>query len=196
MTFDHLFQTRPSASDLLSLMSFFDRQGIPDSLPRDHTTKPEDSWSLDGGYDTESLNDADEDFLNESSGICLQEIPRDLNDFLPGQLRMQGYQWNSNAQDDWNFIKDAVEYDSDKSSVAEEFEFDVLTQRDYSLISIGVVGAKFQMHRLDQLGMQEWLKARGEVDKWKKRFISALDPNFPIASFENRALSESLFSHV
>ena len=53
---------------------------------------------------TESLNDEDEVFLDESSGICLEEIPRNLDDFLPGRLRMQDHQWNSNAQDDWNFI--------------------------------------------------------------------------------------------
>ena len=97
MTFVHLFQTRPPASDLLSLMSFFDRQAIPDSPLRDHTTSPEDNWSLDGGYDRESLNDENEDFLDESSGICLEEIPRNLDDFLPGRLRMQDHQWNSNT---------------------------------------------------------------------------------------------------
>lgn len=32
VTFDHVRSERPSAADLLSLMSFFDRQGIPESL--------------------------------------------------------------------------------------------------------------------------------------------------------------------
>ena len=34
LTFDHVRQSRPSAADLLSLMSFFDRQGIPEALLR------------------------------------------------------------------------------------------------------------------------------------------------------------------
>ncbi|KAK8071290.1 hypothetical protein PG997_011493 [Apiospora hydei] len=34
ISFDHIRQTRPSAADLLSLMSFCDRQGIPESLLR------------------------------------------------------------------------------------------------------------------------------------------------------------------
>ncbi|KAI3337989.1 hypothetical protein F4824DRAFT_460819 [Ustulina deusta] len=34
LSFDHIRNTRPSASDLLSLMSFCDRQGIPESLLR------------------------------------------------------------------------------------------------------------------------------------------------------------------
>ncbi|KAH8780676.1 hypothetical protein BGZ57DRAFT_300902 [Hyaloscypha finlandica] len=32
ISFDHIRQTRPSAADLLSLMCFFDRQGIPEAL--------------------------------------------------------------------------------------------------------------------------------------------------------------------
>lgn len=35
ISFNHIQQVRPSAADLLSLMSFFDRQGIPESLLRD-----------------------------------------------------------------------------------------------------------------------------------------------------------------
>ncbi|KAJ5425957.1 Tetratricopeptide-like helical [Penicillium sp. CMV-2018d] len=34
ISFNHIRQTKPSAADLLSLMSFFDRQGIPESLVR------------------------------------------------------------------------------------------------------------------------------------------------------------------
>ena len=34
ISFEHIYRTRPSAADLLSLMSFFDRQGIPEALVR------------------------------------------------------------------------------------------------------------------------------------------------------------------
>jgi hypothetical protein len=34
ISFDYIHQARPSAADLLSLMSFFDRQGIPEALVR------------------------------------------------------------------------------------------------------------------------------------------------------------------
>ncbi|KAK0516318.1 hypothetical protein JMJ35_000921 [Cladonia borealis] len=34
ISFEHIRETRPSAADLLSLMSFFDRQGIPEALVR------------------------------------------------------------------------------------------------------------------------------------------------------------------
>lgn len=37
ISFDYIRQTKPSAADLLSLMSFFDRQGIPEALLRRRT---------------------------------------------------------------------------------------------------------------------------------------------------------------
>ncbi|KAL8778198.1 MAG: hypothetical protein Q9194_002134 [Teloschistes cf. exilis] len=37
ISFDHVRKIRPSAADLLSLMSFFDRQGIPDALLQDRS---------------------------------------------------------------------------------------------------------------------------------------------------------------
>jgi hypothetical protein len=37
ISFDYIHQTRPSAADLLSLMSFFDRQGISEVLLRNRT---------------------------------------------------------------------------------------------------------------------------------------------------------------
>lgn len=37
ISFDYILQTRPSAADLLSLTSFFDRQGIPEALLRNRT---------------------------------------------------------------------------------------------------------------------------------------------------------------
>jgi tetratricopeptide (TPR) repeat protein len=39
ISFDHIQRTRPSAADLISHMSFFDRQGIPESLLRSGTDR-------------------------------------------------------------------------------------------------------------------------------------------------------------
>ncbi|KAK8120307.1 hypothetical protein PG999_004427 [Apiospora kogelbergensis] len=74
ISFDHIRQTRPSAANLLSLMSFCDRQGIPESLLRASgekegaTSRPaqyRQSPALDGsGSDQES---SDEDVESDSS---------------------------------------------------------------------------------------------------------------------------------
>src|SRR5204862_4047757 len=39
ISFDYIRQTRPSAANLLSLMSFYDCQGIPEGLLRNRTTQ-------------------------------------------------------------------------------------------------------------------------------------------------------------
>jgi tetratricopeptide (TPR) repeat protein len=59
MSFDHIHQTRPSAADLLSLMSFFDRQGIPETLLRsepklDKMDKRESGDAGGGAHDEDS----------------------------------------------------------------------------------------------------------------------------------------------
>ncbi|CAI7666504.1 unnamed protein product [Penicillium palitans] len=68
ISFDYIQRTKPSAADLLSLMSFFDRQGIPASLLRargetnrnpDTSLKLSDNSSDDGEV---SVSDIDSDF--------------------------------------------------------------------------------------------------------------------------------------
>ncbi|KAF1970583.1 putative kinesin [Bimuria novae-zelandiae CBS 107.79] len=61
ISFEHIQQTRPSAADLLSLMSFFDRQGIPRGLlqlqakhDKDHSV---DESSNDDSFEDDSLED-------------------------------------------------------------------------------------------------------------------------------------------
>ena len=59
ISFEHIRATRPSAADLLSLMSFFDRQGIPEDLLNDG--KREDS----SGHNTEEQRNGDIDTESE-----------------------------------------------------------------------------------------------------------------------------------
>lgn len=59
MSFDYIRQTKPSAADLLSLMSFFDRQGIPENLIR-HKPKAKGTLSL------KRLNDLSDSEMSES----------------------------------------------------------------------------------------------------------------------------------
>jgi len=54
ISFDHVRHVRPSAADLLSLMSFFDRQGIPEALLRSREGQS-DVLEKHGG-DTEDIN--------------------------------------------------------------------------------------------------------------------------------------------
>ena len=65
ISFDHIRRIRPSAADLLSLMSFFDRQGIPNTLlqsqsERTKSRQDEEDTALDCvDSDTGYSDDAD-----------------------------------------------------------------------------------------------------------------------------------------
>jgi hypothetical protein len=67
ISFEYIWQTRPSAADLLSLMSFFDRQGISETLIRsrmEHREIPTSQCEYDG-IDSDSV---EEDDTSQSSG--------------------------------------------------------------------------------------------------------------------------------
>ncbi|ORY63343.1 heterokaryon incompatibility protein-domain-containing protein [Pseudomassariella vexata] len=60
MSFEHIREERPSAADLLSLMSFFNPQGIPESILRSQTRS---MIKIDGEVDADSEFDNDIDLL-------------------------------------------------------------------------------------------------------------------------------------
>ncbi|KAG9235944.1 putative kinesin [Amylocarpus encephaloides] len=72
ISFEYIRKIRPSAADLLSLMSFFDRQGIPDTLlqSRSEQTKSsqdERETALDFVNSDTGYSDDDEDSTSQSS---------------------------------------------------------------------------------------------------------------------------------
>ncbi|RMJ22191.1 Kinesin light chain [Aspergillus sp. HF37] len=69
VSFDHILQTRPSAVDLLSLMSFFDRQGIPDFVLREVKETRDDVQNLSARDRDNTSNDNGEDSESESSVV-------------------------------------------------------------------------------------------------------------------------------
>ena len=134
LSFDYIRATRPSAADLLSLMCFFDRQGIPEELLHDVRIQRDASDS-----DDDSITDCDSD---------------------------------------------------------DGFEDDIMTLRDYSLISTSQNGKVFEMHRLVQLSTRTWLETRGQIERWKEQFIKTLYREFPSGEYENWGKCQLLFSHV
>ena len=72
ISFEHIRQTRPSAADLLSLMSFFDRQGIPEALVRnragsDYGHREEDHKRKDSGGEEEEKEEEEEEEEEEDN---------------------------------------------------------------------------------------------------------------------------------
>ncbi|KAF2105249.1 P-loop containing nucleoside triphosphate hydrolase protein [Lophiotrema nucula] len=70
ISFEYIQQTRPSAADLLSLMSFFDRQGIPEPLLRrrkeqDNDERDNDERDSDAEDDTSQFSAGKEEFEHD-----------------------------------------------------------------------------------------------------------------------------------
>jgi tetratricopeptide (TPR) repeat protein len=78
----------------------------------------------------------------------------------------------------------------------DEFEDDVLALLDYSFIAVTKQAKTFEMHSLVQLATRTWLENEGQLDKWKKQFISNLCAELPIGEHENWQECEALFPHA
>lgn len=98
ISFDHIRDTRPSAADLLSLMSFFDRQGIPEALLRDqsvidgagphpqqahenHNEEQDNDDDKDDSKSTSSVNEKFEDDILILKGYSFISINMDTSTF-------------------------------------------------------------------------------------------------------------------
>lgn len=95
-----------------------------------------------------------------------------------------GSEWDDNADH------------SLRSRQSDEFEDDVVTLRNFSFITINAEGTTFQMHRLVQLAIQNWLEAYRQLVKWKQQFIRKLDEEFPTGEDENWMVCQALFPHA
>ena len=73
ISFDHIREIRSSAADLLSLMSFFDRQGIPEVLLRDRAEQGNSEQNLEE-HDGDNEQDHDKDDISE----CSDEFEDDI----------------------------------------------------------------------------------------------------------------------
>jgi hypothetical protein len=67
ISFDHICEIRPSATDLLSLMSLFDRQGIPEALLRSRSEPRNSRQDQEERDDDNSVESSDEDDTLQSS---------------------------------------------------------------------------------------------------------------------------------
>lgn len=85
LSFEHIYSKRRSAADLLSLMSFFDRQGIPESLlkPIKQTIHPDQDHDSDsdGGDHREQTSSEFEDDIEILKDFCLLSINESGSEF-------------------------------------------------------------------------------------------------------------------
>jgi hypothetical protein len=173
ISFEHIRHTRPSAAELLSLMSFFDRQGIPEMLLRDRNIPAHD------------------------------QVPEDpVKDGLPKRTwkrfweRRRKKRKDTTSQQDIPASRGSNSNKTSRSNSTEDFEQDILMLRDFSFISVESDGETFAMHRLVQLATQKWLEKSNQLHKWHHQSLKNLDRCFPDAKFENWPICQLLFPHA
>ena len=70
------------------------------------------------------------------------------------------------------------------------------TLQAFSIISTGVDGVGYEIHRLVQLATRKWLEIQGKIEVWRERALLVLADMFPLGEFENWMTCESLLPHV
>ncbi|KKZ67173.1 hypothetical protein EMCG_07118 [[Emmonsia] crescens] len=170
ISFEHIRQTNPRAARLLSLMSLFDRQGIPVSLLKNYYQR-----QFDNDKNPESKN----------------PLKRRRSDSNPLSQRNQRNQRSvSNPRPDSECRRE-----SDK--IETEFEDDIHILRSYSLVA-DMTETTFEMHRLVQFSTKKWLEVNNRLEELKEAYIKIIDDASPSMSYdiETQKLCQKLFPHM
>nr|POF26240.1 vegetative incompatibility protein het-e-1 [Quercus suber] len=163
ISFEHIYRIRPSAAALLSLMSFCDRQAIPELLLRVRRNG-QNAYSQTDGRGRVYL---DNDEHSESG-----EVQSDHND--------------PDESDETSSL------DSDRDS----FDSDTAMLEGFSFVSTMADASTLEMHRLVQLSTQKWLAGKGQLERWKERYVSNLLAVFPAGHYKNWSVCQTLLPHA
>lgn len=68
--------------------------------------------------------------------------------------------------------------------------------RNYAFISFSKIQSTFEMHALVQLAMRTWLKAKGDLERWRRYYCKMLSIELPTGEYENWARCQELFPHA
>lgn len=152
LSLDHVLQVRKSAADVLSLMSFFDRQAIPEDL----LCMPAKPRSI--GW-LEMLVQ-----FNLVTAV-LKWLPISLLSTTDSRSASAG-QHALGSPPVWDD--------------ARPHEQDITLLKDYSLISVNLDRKTFEMHRLVQFAVQRWLQdQKGQTSRWQRHFVGIMLSAFP-----------------
>lgn len=169
LSFEHIHQTQPSAACLLSLMSFYNYQGIPVSL-------------LKAREELEHY-----DVITHSIGFR-KRFRKALRAIDPRVYGKRRHMDEAPHQDDGL---------ADLTYCSDNFDADVQTLRDYNLISINADGSVFSMHRLVQVAAQLWLQTKEQYTELQAQSLQKLAAAFPRHSAYDRwEKCRSLYPHA
>lgn len=187
ITFEHIRQRESSAADLLSLMSFFDRNAIPEALLYKRVL--EKTVTSDSDPPTHSrIRLAFRDFINRNPTLKLRS-------YKNKDLQKSNVSLNSDARLKING-RTAVPSDVVANAPNQDLDDDIQILRNYSLVTVIPGSPSFEMHRLVQLATQAWLKVNGSFERWGSQFMINLDDAFPEGGIEDSISCQPLFPHV
>ena len=191
ISFEHIREERPSAARLLSLMSLFDRQGIPESLLRRRVLES----STQHIPHKRPLATRLRSLMRLSDW---QETPKFTPERTrrkrPLTTRLRSLVSRSNSLEVPESL--LVGRDQGDDDARSDFEDDLHTLNNYSLITTDIEGGCFEMHRLVQFSTRKWLELRGELEHWKEKYVTLMDYSYPVGEYENRIICRALFPHA
>ncbi|KAJ5701450.1 hypothetical protein N7488_008998 [Penicillium malachiteum] len=195
LSFDQIRTTHPSAADLLSLMSFFDRHAIPGLLL--HITAEAQVQVPEIVAPSTSEPKIQTSHSKERFSIrrMKEKVSNRLHKIRPSPRQTSVYSSNPGPVTPPN---DEVPPNS-LCLEGDNFQDNISILRDYSFVAIGRDPTLFEMHRLVQLATRKWLEANGKTDKWRQEFIGRLHKVLDDDEDEteqHRILCRSLLPHV
>jgi tetratricopeptide (TPR) repeat protein len=190
ITFEHIHQQESSAADLLSLMSFFDRNAIPEALL--HTRVFEHI------------------FTSKPDSPARSSVRHSFREFMSRHHMMRSRSGKNHVKQQSDPLPDPEGHArvNDKLVVSAGIEslpatmstsnldHDIQMLRNYSLVTVVADSPSFGMHSLVQLATQDWLKANDSFERWGSQFMTNLDEAFPKGFFKDREICRPLFPHV
>ncbi|KAJ5604792.1 hypothetical protein N7510_009946 [Penicillium lagena] len=167
ISFDHLRRAKESAADLLSLMSLFDPQGIPECILQS-TQKTQDHQSRLYRMYRVILSVGRDGYRRSHSGRLKGVIGS------PYSNRATAY----------------------TEPTEDTFDEDIEILRHYSFVLMEQGPKVFQIHRLVQLATLRWLRIQGRIEFWKEIFTGKILQAFPTNHYDDWENCKSLFPHV
>ncbi|PGH36217.1 hypothetical protein GX50_00901 [[Emmonsia] crescens] len=170
ISFEHIRQTNPRAARLLSLMSLFDRQGIPVSLLKNYYQRQ---------------------FDHDKNPKSKHPLKRRRSDSNPLSQR------NQRNQRSVSYPRPDSECRRESDKIETEFEDDIHVLRSYSLVA-DMTETTFEMHRLVQFSTKKWLEVNNRLEELKEAYIKIIDDAFPRPPYDiqKRKLCQKLFPHT
>lgn len=169
ISYNYIRQTRPSAAQLLAMMSLCDRHSIPKTLLRG------------------KVSDAEKRREQEEREMLRRAMEMEKREVAPGYNYDRGIPVSSQST-----IQNRGPSRIDDSGLDRDIEM----LKDFSLVAVNIDLDSFSMHRLVQKTTKFWLSRAGELDKTQDVFINKLCAVFPEGNFTNWATCKNLFSHA